>query len=101
MLVGIRAKVGLNSMGRKCPLGGHVVYLDCLECDDKICRRSDKMANTFIEARKGYKFTPTEKADGKVLAKFDEVLNPSIAKQYKHNVPSAWIKKGFIKEVKE
>lgn len=59
------------------------------------------MANTFIKARKGYKFTPTEKADGKVLAKFDEVLNPSIAKQYRYNVPTAWANKGFVKEVED
>lgn len=22
-------------MGRKCPLGGYVLYLDCLECDER------------------------------------------------------------------
>lgn len=57
--------------------------------------------NKFVEAKEGCKFVPTEHADSRILAKFDEVANPSIAKQYKHNVPSAWIKKDFIKEVKE
>lgn len=88
-------------MGRRCPLGGYVLYLDCLECDDKVCRRSGEMANTFTEAKEGYKFVPTEQADSRILAKFDEVANPSIAKQYKHNIPSAWIRKGFVEEVRE
>lgn len=30
-------------MGRQCPLGGYVLYLDCLECEQKICRRDNKM----------------------------------------------------------
>lgn len=26
-------------MGRMCPLGGYALYLDCLECDDKVCKK--------------------------------------------------------------
>ena len=25
-------------MAKKCPLGGYVLYLDCLECEEKVCK---------------------------------------------------------------
>lgn len=30
-------------MAKRCPLGGYALYLDCLECEEKLCkkRRSD------------------------------------------------------------
>lgn len=30
-------------MGRQCPLGGYVLYLDCLECDEKVCKKNKIM----------------------------------------------------------
>jgi hypothetical protein len=29
---------GINIMPKKCPMGGTVLYLDCLECEDKLCK---------------------------------------------------------------
>lgn len=32
-----------------CPLGGEVVYLDCMECDDKACKKGGrKMSNLIV-----------------------------------------------------
>lgn len=41
-------------MGRICPLGGYVLYLDCLECEDKVCKRSDVMPVRKVKG--GYKY---------------------------------------------
>ena len=30
-------------MGRRCPLGGYALYLDCLECDEKEDCKSGKL----------------------------------------------------------
>ena len=87
-------------MGRRCPLGGYVLYLDCLECDDKVCKRSDNMVK-YIETKKGYKYVPTEKANERIKAKYDEVANPRIAKQYKYNVPEQWVEQGYVEQVEE
>lgn len=35
-------------MGRQCPLGGYVLYLDCLECDEKVCKEGRKMKNKIV-----------------------------------------------------
>ena len=34
-------------MGRQCPLGGYVLYLDCLECDEKVCKKN-KTTNKIV-----------------------------------------------------
>ena len=26
-------------MGRQCPLGGYALYLDCLECEERVCKK--------------------------------------------------------------
>lgn len=36
-------------MGRRCPLGGYVLYLDCLECDDKVCKRSSNVNKDYFD----------------------------------------------------
>ena len=41
-------------MGRICPLGGYALYLDCLECEDKVCKRSDVMPVRKVKG--GYKY---------------------------------------------
>ena len=89
-------------MSRRCPIyGSTVLYLDCLECEEKICKRSDKV-NTYTKANEGHKFVPTEKADDKVKAKYDEVNGlPQLVKRHKYNVPTSWIEKGYVKEVKD
>lgn len=30
-------------MAKKCPLGGVSLYLDCLECEDKLCKKANRM----------------------------------------------------------
>lgn len=35
-------------MGRQCPLGGYVLYLDCLECDEKVCKEGRKVKNKIV-----------------------------------------------------
>lgn len=58
--------------------------------------------NTYVKAKKGYKFVPTEKADDRVRAKYDEVNGtPSLVKRHKYNVPSSWLEKGYVQEVKD
>lgn len=29
-------------MGRQCPLGGYALYLDCLECEERVCKKMNK-----------------------------------------------------------
>ena len=86
-------------MGRRGPLGGYVLYLDCLECEDKICKRGDSVI-TYTKAKEGYKFVPTKTAPEKVVAKYDKAYAINI-RQYKLKVPSTWVEKGYVKEVKE
>jgi hypothetical protein len=41
MLVGIEEWDVLrlvNPMAKKCLLGGYVFYIDCLECEEKVCK---------------------------------------------------------------
>ena len=35
-------------MGRQCPLGGYALYLDCLECEEKACKRSNMQKNKIV-----------------------------------------------------
>lgn len=51
-------------MGRRCPLGGYVLYLDCLECDEKACKGGGSLGNDIktpytkeknrVAGRRGY-----------------------------------------------
>lgn len=55
-------------MGRPCPYHGVALYLDCLECDDKPCRKRYKYENVFIGIDQSYKNTGISiSADGKLL----------------------------------
>ena len=38
-------------MGRICPLGGYVLYLDCLECEEKVCKGGMKDASKKSQRR--------------------------------------------------
>ena len=55
---------------------------------------------TYKKARQGYKFVLTELGMevGKVRHKFsDDYINK---KAFIHSVPTAWVDKGYVKEVK-
>ena len=55
-------------MGRPCPLLGTAVYLDCLDCDDKQCKRQYKYENVVIGIDQSYNNTGISIAgDGKLI----------------------------------
>lgn len=54
-------------MAKKCPLMGIALYLDCLECDDKVCRKMKKKKKIVIGIDQSYKNTGVSIAvDGKL-----------------------------------
>ena len=58
--------------------------------------------NKFVEAKEGCKFVPTEKADERVKAKYDETRSPvNILKQYRYHVLLRWIEQGYVEQVEE
>lgn len=55
-------------MGRPCPIKGTAVYLDCLECDDKQCKKTYKYNNVVIGIDQSYNNTGISiAADGKLV----------------------------------
>ena len=55
-------------MGRPCPLLGTAVYLDCLDCDDKQCKRQYKYNKVIIGIDQSYNNTGISiAADGKLI----------------------------------
>lgn len=55
------------------------------------------MNTKFAYAREGYKWQPTEKADGRITAKYKDGY--SNKKQYENQVPERWIREELVKEV--
>lgn len=57
--------------------------------------------NAFRKSKDGYMYIPTDLglSLGNVRAKFDG--SSMCSKQYKHNVPTSWVLKGYVKEIKE
>lgn len=55
-------------MGRPCPLLGTAVYLDCLDCDDKQCKKQYKYKKVIIGIDQSYNNTGISiAADGKLV----------------------------------
>lgn len=55
-------------MGRPCPLLGTAVYLDCIDCDDKTCKKSYKYQKVVIGIDQSYSNTGISiAADGKLV----------------------------------
>lgn len=55
-------------MGRPCPIKGTAVYLDCLECDDKQCKKTYKYNKVVIGIDQSYNNTGISiAADGKLV----------------------------------
>lgn len=55
-------------MGRPCPLLGTAVYLDCLDCEDKQCKKQYKYKKVVIGIDQSYNNTGISiAADGKLL----------------------------------
>lgn len=55
-------------MGRPCPLLGTAVYLDCLDCDDKQCKKQYKYKKVVIGIDQSYNNTGISiAADGKLM----------------------------------
>ena len=55
-------------MGRPCPLLGTAVYLDCLDCDDKQCKKQYKYKKVVIGIDQSYYNTGVSiAADGKLV----------------------------------
>ena len=42
-------------MGRQCPLGGYMLYLDCLECEEKVCKGGVNLNLTTEQKRQMYR----------------------------------------------
>lgn len=55
-------------MGRTCPILGVAVYLDCLECEEKLCKKSYKYEKVVIGIDQSYNNTGISiAADGELL----------------------------------
>lgn len=55
-------------MGRPCPLLGTAIYLDCLDCEDKQCKRQYKYNTVVIGIDQSYNNTGISiAADGKLI----------------------------------
>lgn len=55
-------------MGKPCPLLGTAVYLDCLECDDKPCKKQYKYKKVFVGIDQSYNNAGISiAADGKLV----------------------------------
>lgn len=56
----------------------------------------------YTKAQVGYRFCLTAEGEqlGRVRTKF-MVDSPQYKKGYQHSVPTAWVKLGWVKEVKE
>lgn len=55
-------------MGRPCPVLGTAVYLDCLDCDDKQCKKQYKYKKVVIGIDQSYSNTGISiAADGKLI----------------------------------
>ena len=55
-------------MGRHCPILGTAIYLDCLDCDDKQCKRQYKYDKVVIGIDQSYNNTGISiAADGKLV----------------------------------
>lgn len=55
-------------MSKSCPLYGKALYLDCLECEEKACKKSYKYNKVVIGIDQSYKSTGISiAADGKLL----------------------------------
>ncbi len=55
-------------MGRPCPLLGTAIYLDCLDCDDKQCKKQYKYKKVVIGIDQSYNNTGISiAADGKLV----------------------------------
>lgn len=55
-------------MGRPCPLLGTVVYLDCMDCDDKPCKSKYKYKRVVVGIDQSYNNTGISiAADGRLL----------------------------------
>ena len=55
-------------MGRPCPILGTAIYLDCLDCDDKQCKKQYKYKKVIIGIDQSYSNTGISiAADGKLI----------------------------------
>ena len=55
-------------MSKPCPLFGVAIYMDCLECEEKVCKKSYKYKNVVIGIDQSYNNTGISiAADGKLL----------------------------------
>ena len=56
-------------MGRSCPIYGTAVYLDCLDCDSKLCKETNlKYSELCIGIDQSYNNTGISiAADGKLI----------------------------------
>lgn len=55
-------------MSKSCPLYGKAIYLDCLECDNKVCKRQYKYNKVVIGIDQSYNNTGISiAADGKLV----------------------------------
>ena len=56
-------------MGRSCPIYGTAVYLDCLDCDSKLCKKTSlKYSEVCIGIDQSYNNTGISiAADGKLI----------------------------------
>lgn len=45
----------VKPMAKKCPLGGYVLYLDCLECEEKVCKGGASLNLTKEQKRQMYR----------------------------------------------
>ena len=55
-------------MAKDCPMYGKAIYMDCLECDDKLCKQPYKYQRVVIGVDQSYQNTGISLAgDGKLL----------------------------------
>ena len=93
MLAGTKAMDVLrlvNPMAKKCPLGGYVLYLDCLECEEKVCKGGKKVADVkenVIEWINGQDTIAVTLHQGRYITKVERLAKkfPKQVKILKHN----------------
>lgn len=58
-------------MAKKCPLGGYALYLDCLECEEKLCkkRRDDHGGDGSKSSSYGHAESQEDVTEDKVAKK--------------------------------
>lgn len=55
-------------MSKPCPILGKAIYMDCLECEEKLCKRQYKYKKVFIGIDQSYNNTGISiAADGKLM----------------------------------